>query len=71
METPAVGAKLEAEYKDSVKHYTGTVLAANEDGTLSVEFDDGGKDQRVPMANVKPDEATLSKREELREAREK
>jgi hypothetical protein len=51
--TRKVGDKVEAQFKGKGKHYPGKVKAVNADGTYSVLFDDGDKDEAVADSNIK------------------
>jgi hypothetical protein len=48
-----VGAQVEAKCKGSSKHYPGTIMKDNRDGTYYIKFEDGDKDLEVPKRSIK------------------
>jgi hypothetical protein len=62
-----VGAQVEAKFKGSSKHYRGTIMKVNRDGTYYIKFDDGDKDLEVPRRNIKAGGGSKSPSKSLRD----
>ena len=46
------GMPVVAKWKGSYKMWSAKIVAINSDGTFSLHYDDGDKDQRVPRASI-------------------
>ena len=49
---PRVGAQVKAKYKGGRQWFQGVVQRENRDGTFDVLFDDGDRDEAVPLDNI-------------------
>ena len=58
----AVGEKVSAKCKGSVRHYPGKIFKKNDDGSFDIKFDDGDRDRAVPKRSIKPSESKSPRR---------
>ena len=52
----AVGMAVEANFGGQGKFYSGTIAAANNDGTYDVAYNDGDRERNVSAAMIRPGE---------------